>query len=117
LLVSGGDVTTLPATGVPLGLFREAGYETRTMRLRPGDTLVLYTDGLSEAADRSDSEYGLERLAKTVAAGGSLSPAALVSTCRDDVASFQAGVTRADDLTIMVVRRLAEALNSAPSAG
>jgi sigma-B regulation protein RsbU (phosphoserine phosphatase) len=108
LVVSAGDVITVPATGVPLGLFRDARYETRTMRLRPGDTLFLYTDGLSEAADRSDSEYGLERLTRTVAAGGSLSPAALVSACRDDVSAFRAGTTRGDDLTMMVVRRLAD---------
>ena len=106
LLVSSGDVITLPATGVPLGLFRESRYETRTMRLRPGDTLFLYTDGLSEATNGREVEYGLDRLTRTVAAGGALSPAALVSACRDDVAGFQAGASRADDLTMMVVRRL-----------
>jgi sigma-B regulation protein RsbU (phosphoserine phosphatase) len=108
LLASRGDMTTLPATGVPLGLFREARYETRTLRLRPGDTLFLYTDGLSEAPDGSDAEYGLERLTRTVAGSDSLSPAALLSACRDDVAAFQAGASRTDDMTIMVVRRLGE---------
>jgi len=106
LLVRGAEVTSVPATGMPLGLFRETQYETRTFGLRPGDTVFLYTDGLSEAFDRSDEAYGLDRLSRTVAGGRSLSPPALISACRDDLAGFQAGAARTDDLTMMVLRRL-----------
>ena len=73
-------------------------------RLAKGDTLLLYTDGLTEARDRCDREYGTERLLRTVSEGSALPPQALVETCMQSVAAFRAGVPSSDDVTVLAMR-------------
>jgi len=106
LLVRRGEVTRIDATGVPLGMFCDGQYAVKRLRLEKGDTLFLYTDGLSEARDGSGSEYGVSRLAQLVARQGALSPEALAASCLKEVKAFSAGAPRTDDLTIMVIRRV-----------
>jgi phosphoserine phosphatase RsbU/P len=66
LLVQAGKVTRLEATGVPLGLFCTGTYPPQRARLAPGDSLFLYTDGLSEARSSNNEEYGEDRLAEVL---------------------------------------------------
>jgi sigma-B regulation protein RsbU (phosphoserine phosphatase) len=106
LLVQGPKVETIEATGLPLGLFCEESFTVSTVRLDPGDTVLLYTDGLSESVDTSGAQYGVERLNGVVKKGHRAAPEDLVSLCVKDLNAFRAGTPRADDLTIMVVRRL-----------
>ena len=61
LLVSKTGVRRIEATGLPLGMFTTSSYAVRRARLEPDDSLLLYTDGISEARDPSGSEYGIER--------------------------------------------------------
>jgi phosphoserine phosphatase RsbU/P len=105
LLVHGSRVSPIRATGLPMGLFCGGGFSVETTRLCPGDTLFLCTDGLTEAQSPAGEEYGLDRLVALLAARNSLAPAALADACLRDLASFRAGAPRADDLTLMVVRR------------
>jgi sigma-B regulation protein RsbU (phosphoserine phosphatase) len=77
------------------------------LKLEAGDSLLLYTDGLSEALDKSDNEYGIERLSKLMGNCTALAPQALAAACLEDARSFCGGHPRADDLTIMVIQRAA----------
>ncbi len=106
LLVRGGKVTRLEATGLPLGLFRGGQYSAQTLDIGPGDGLFLYTDGLSEARSRVDEEYGEERVADVVGRHHTLEPSALVRACLKDLAEFRDGAPATDDLTVMAIRRV-----------
>ena len=104
-LLHNGDVTVLESTGVPLGIFENGPYQVQTADLAPGDTLFLFTDGVSEARDGQDQEYGTERLAEFLARTAALRPQDLASACLQEVNTFAAGAPQTDDVTIMVIRR------------
>jgi phosphoserine phosphatase RsbU/P len=105
LLLQDGKVAEIEATGVPLGLFHDGKYSVRKVTLDPGDTLFLYTDGLSEARNKSEAEYGEARLLDFARNRHALAPQLLVNACRDDLASFLAETPLADDLTLLAIRR------------
>jgi len=107
LLVRRGEVTPLESTGLPLGMFHGSQYTAHRIQLVAGDSLLLYTDGLSEARDASNSEYGLGQLSEFVAQQHGLPPQALIAACLQDLKAFSAGAPKSDDLTIMVLRRTA----------
>ncbi len=106
LSVRRGAVASIEATGLPLGMFRSAQYAANRFRMAKGDTLLLYTDGLSEALGRSDTEYGTARLSKVVTEGHALPPEGLVRACLEDLAAFQSGAAKRDDLSVMAIRRV-----------
>jgi phosphoserine phosphatase RsbU/P len=101
-----GEVERLEATGVPIGLLPDLPYGAAVAQLEPGDTLVLYTDGLAEAADPEGEEYGAERLAECCLRHGTESCAALAAALSADLKTFARGVPCADDLTLVLARRL-----------
>jgi len=105
LLLQGGKLTRLEASGLPLGLFDEVTYSLQALQLGRGDLLFLYTDGLSEGRNPSDDEYGEVRVCELVSERHSLAPQALVDACLDDATAFRSGAPRADDLTLMAIRR------------
>lgn len=70
-----------------------------------GDTLFLYTDGLSECQDGAGNEYGTERLSLLLSENNHLSPDSIVSLCREELLSFTDGMSPRDDLTLMAIRR------------
>ncbi len=104
LVVGQDGIAQIESSGLPLGMFPEAPCSVIKKRLAKGESLFLYTDGLTEARDRCDREYGAERLLRTVREGSALPPQALIETCRQSVAAFQAGVPASDDVTIMAMR-------------
>jgi phosphoserine phosphatase RsbU/P len=85
-------------------VFSEQEFSSRTVRLRPGDSLLLYTDGLSEARDVHGAEYGIERLTKLAPAIRASSPRAMIGACLEDLKTFGGGADKSDDLTIMAIR-------------
>ena len=105
LLIRGGAVTPIDATGLPLGLFCGEQYAVTALKLDKDDSLLLYTDGLTEARDPLDGEYGSERLQRLAGAYQRPAPKQLVEACLEDVRSFRSGAPRNDDLTVMVIRR------------
>ena len=107
LVFQGARALELGATGVPLGLFCEGVYPTQWAKMSCGDTLLLYTDGISEARSANQEEYGVERLKELAASCPGLSAQALVAACIDDLNTFRAEAPLLDDLTIMAVRRAA----------
>jgi sigma-B regulation protein RsbU (phosphoserine phosphatase) len=106
LLVQPGKVTKFEATGLPLGLFCDGQYSTQTVTLGPGDSLLLYTDGLTEAGNVAGEEYGEERLRRLTGERHTLRAEALVDACLKDLATFLAGMPLKDDLTLMAIRRM-----------
>jgi sigma-B regulation protein RsbU (phosphoserine phosphatase) len=97
------DVLLLESTGVPLGLFQEANPSPTKLQLHTGDTIFLYTDGLSEACCQDD-EYGVDRLTALMGKHRSLSPTELVSVCLKDLAEFTGATPRTDDLTLLALQ-------------
>lgn len=106
LLRAGGGHEQLEATGLPLGLLPEAEYQREERTLGPGDLLVVYTDGVTEAANPAGEEYGLERLLELSRAHAAHGVAALAAALMADLESFADGVPFGDDRTFLLVRRL-----------
>lgn len=105
MLIRNGTVTSIEATGLPVGIFGREQYSASKLELEPGDSLLLYTDGLTESRDPLGSEYGVERLSKMVSARHSLAPHPLTAACLEDAKLFRAGQPKTDDLTVMVIQR------------
>ncbi len=105
LWLRGDEVDEVPATGLPVGLFCDAAYAVRTLALAPGDTLLLYPDGLIESESAAGAAYGTDRLARLVAARGGLSPEERVDACVADLKKFRGGPGIQDDVTIMAIHR------------
>lgn len=105
LLIRRGQVTAVDATGLPVGIFCQERYTASELRLEPGDSLLLYSDGLTESRSPYDAEYGLDRLTRVVSQVGSLAPQSLTAACLEDARSFRAGEPKTDDLTVMVIQR------------
>jgi phosphoserine phosphatase RsbU/P len=98
-------VERLPATGVALGIVAEAAFEAVETRLAPGERLFLYTDGITEASDPSDQEYGEERLQSWLLGHAAMPAPDLNEGLRQDVLAFGRGVRPRDDMTTLVVAR------------
>jgi sigma-B regulation protein RsbU (phosphoserine phosphatase) len=109
LLMQGSRIECMDATGLPLGIFCEESFSVNSVRLDPGDTILIYTDGLTEALDAAGSQYGEDRLCEIAGARYRLSPGELISAIVEDLNRFRSGAEKSDDLTIMAVRRLGRA--------
>jgi sigma-B regulation protein RsbU (phosphoserine phosphatase) len=111
LLIRGGELSSVGATGLPIGMFGTGQYSAKRFQLAPGDSLLLYTDGVSEAQDATQAQYGFERLARLAAAHHNRPPQALIDACLEDLTAFRGGAPHRDDLTLMALRRGPEAAN------
>jgi sigma-B regulation protein RsbU (phosphoserine phosphatase) len=86
-------------------MFSTSQYKTERVRLEPGDCLLLYTDGISEALNTSGVEYGVKRLSNVAGERHGWVPQELLAACLRDVENFSAVGRQADDQTLMVVHR------------
>ena len=101
-----GTVESAPAVGgMVLGIEAEVRFETQHATLGPGDLMVLYSDGVTEAANSQDEFYGDERLAETLAATAGLDEKAAIASVSESVRQFTAGYKQSDDITLVAVRR------------
>src|SRR6266481_5439282 len=100
---STGTLTRLNSSCPPLGLSAEEICELVSADLGPGDVVVFYTDGVTEAGNRLDEEFGMERLSAAVRSGSSLSAEDLMSSIYNAAADF-CGDNFNDDVTILVVK-------------
>lgn len=103
LFINGGGVSAIAATGLPVGMFCQERYESAHLDLRRGDRLLLYTDGLSEARDRTNEEYGNRRLKSFLGSCAGLPAATVVNRLVEDVREFSSGLPVFDDLTVMAI--------------
>ncbi|HMO57119.1 MAG TPA: PP2C family protein-serine/threonine phosphatase, partial [Roseiflexaceae bacterium] len=98
-----GQVSELELSGLPLGVDDESDYGEASTILHPGDTVLLYTDGIIEAANAADEIYGYERLEHLLATT-SPKPRALVAALLAELRSWSLAA-QTDDITMVVVRR------------
>lgn len=101
----GGALLHLQPTAPVVGLLPDWNCEVAELRLEPGDTLLVYSDGLSEAESQGDEPFGDGRLAAALQAGARLSAGALCDAILEEVARF-AGSLNEDDRTLIVARAL-----------
>ena len=102
------QVTTLKEHGIALGVIPNISLRDQEISVEPGDVLLLYTDGVTEAMNANEEEFGAERLASIVAASGHLSTDKLVDEILEQVAEFTGGGPNSDDLTIVAIKRRVE---------
>jgi sigma-B regulation protein RsbU (phosphoserine phosphatase) len=105
LLIQEGKVTSIAATGLPVGVFCSESFSVNRVQMSKGDTLFLYTDGLSESLDGAGNEYGADRLSRLLNDNHNLSPESIISLCRQELHTFAEGRLPGDDLTLMAIRR------------
>jgi sigma-B regulation protein RsbU (phosphoserine phosphatase) len=103
LLRANGDVERLGATATVLGLFTNWNCEVKKVSVGPGDVLVIYTDGVTEAPDRAGEEFGESRLVEIVRAHQQRPVKEMLSVILHEVQQFS-GACQADDLTLVIAR-------------
>ncbi|MCY4077181.1 MAG: SpoIIE family protein phosphatase [Acidobacteria bacterium] len=113
---AGGAVETLDATGTVIGLFEDWFGESAATVLEPGDTLVVCSDGVTEAFSDNDEEFGEGRLRDAVAAHRHLAVPELLAALQTAVQRFS-GAVQSDDLTLLVARATPPAASLAEAAG
>lgn len=105
LLLRQDRTERLAAAGVPLGLFCGSEYPLTQVRLTDGDSLVLYSDGLSEAEDPDGNQFGENGMTSSIRRQSASGPEALAQLVMQDVARFRRGVRPADDSTLLILCR------------
>ena len=104
LLWKDGHVEQLKLEGFPIGLFEEATYEEWSVKLSPGDILVFYSDGITEASDREGKFFGGDRLKAVLEQNTKLSSAALADRILEVVQQYTDGGAITDDRTLVVMK-------------
>jgi sigma-B regulation protein RsbU (phosphoserine phosphatase) len=100
------SIQPLISTGLPLGMFDSVEFQQETVKLGPSEYLVLYTDGVTEAMNKSLDEYGENRLRQMMISSGDKSASGFLEGIVSDVEKFVAGEPQSDDLTMLVLKRL-----------
>jgi serine phosphatase RsbU (regulator of sigma subunit) len=100
-----GGIEQLGQSGPPLGLLEESTYQPHVVTMQPGDILICYSDGVSEASAPEGDQFGEERLAALVEAERARSPVDIVRVVTEAMAAHCAGRTYGDDVTIVILKR------------
>ncbi len=103
-IVGTNGVRRLESGGPVVGLLEFAPYDQETVMLAPGDTVVIFSDGVSEALNAAGEEYGDDRLQAVVEAAGSVPASEIVDSVVAEVRTFTKGAPQSDDITVMVIR-------------
>jgi phosphoserine phosphatase RsbU/P len=105
LLLSSGEIRSFPATGLPLALFADRSPAMASVMLNPSDTLILFTDGVTEAMNLSKEEFGEAAFIETLAGSHDRSVTKIISRIFSTVDSFSQGAEQTDDITCIAIRR------------
>ena len=106
LFDTGGSRRTLPMTqGMPMGVFDDFEYQSHREPLRPGDSIFLYTDGLTDAVNLSGDLFGKDGLESTLDSASTYSPEDMVGHVWTEIGNYSTGTPAADDMTCLVLRR------------
>lgn len=107
-----GAVENLTPPGTALGMLETEDFDAlikeQSYPLQANDTVLLYTDGITEAQNQDHEEFGYERLEKLVCANAALSARELYERIIDEIHAFTSGMAQLDDITLMVIRRNAQ---------
>ena len=104
ILAGGTGIRRFDSTCRPLGIFADDTVCVARGRMAPGDTLVLYTDGISEAANESDEEYGIEAVVRLIDEHRSGCPDQLIAAVKKNLLAFRGRAERADDETLLAIQ-------------
>jgi len=99
-----GTIERLSVGGLPFGIMPEAAYESASVTLEPGDWLVIFTDGLVEAENSTQQEYGEARVLSVLESAKSLGPADLLKRLMYEVDGFVGNTPQHDDVTCMLLK-------------
>jgi sigma-B regulation protein RsbU (phosphoserine phosphatase) len=110
-----GDPVPLTTPGIPLGILMPARIGERVVMLSPGDVVVFYTDGVSEALSPEVEPFGEERLHELVRDNRSLAASEIASVVAEAVQAFIGDETQSDDITLIVLKRSSDAESPGPS--
>jgi serine phosphatase RsbU (regulator of sigma subunit) len=113
---TGGTMEQLASGGLPLGIMPNADFREGRTKLFPGDVLVIYSDGVSEATNPSGEEFGPTRLYEVVARNLDASAGGIRDRIESALTKFCQGTPAADDITLVIVKRQAEASEVAVGA-
>ena len=91
---------------MPLGLFCNMQYKVQKIKLEKDESLILYTDGLSEAVGKEDEEYGEKRIIDFAKNNFGISPKDFIASLVNEINEFTGNSKMNDDLTIMVIKKL-----------
>jgi sigma-B regulation protein RsbU (phosphoserine phosphatase) len=108
VLRADASLDRLDSNAVALGILADSSFPTLELSLVAGERLFLYTDGLTEAFNPKDEEYGEDRLIAFLAKSRGVGHAALIESLKESVLAFSAPARPHDDMTLMVVAREAE---------
>jgi sigma-B regulation protein RsbU (phosphoserine phosphatase) len=104
LLTSASGTTVFESTNQPLGIFANQQFRAEKQRLHPGDTLVLYTDGISEAENDGGDEYGIESLRQVIEQHCRGCAVQVVGACKEQLDRFRGSRERFDDETLLALQ-------------
>ncbi len=104
-VLDGGAVEELESTGIPLGMMGDAVWEAERVALRPGDKLLAYTDGVTDAQNMAEEEFGDGRLVEVAKANAALPPVEMRTAVFDEIKEFMGDAPQLDDITLMIVAR------------
>jgi len=116
LIRNGQAETPFPAESCPVGLIPDMQFSSSVVNLQPGDTLVLFSDGVSEAMDPEQNEYGVDRLRKAVGDCPAGSVSDMQEAILESVRQFARGERQADDVTLLLLRYTGAAAGLRPAA-
>jgi sigma-B regulation protein RsbU (phosphoserine phosphatase) len=105
LVRTSGAAERLESTGVPIGMLPNSRWQERAVTMEPGDLLCVYTDGVTEALDTREEEYGLDRLKELVIGDHAEPVGALCDKVLASVTDFARGMPQYDDQTLLLLRR------------
>ena len=100
-----GDIVRLDVGGPVIGLIEGCAYDQGTVTLEPGDVFVAYTDGVSEAMNGDQEEWGEDQLAAATHPARTVACQELIARIMRAADDFVAGAPQHDDMTLVVVRR------------
>jgi serine phosphatase RsbU (regulator of sigma subunit) len=104
-----GDAVVLEElrlTGMALGAVEGFPFEQRTLELQPGDSILLYTDGVPDASNEDQEQFGMERLRSVILEQRTAPVAAMVSALERAIAELTRGASQFDDIAILAVKRM-----------
>jgi sigma-B regulation protein RsbU (phosphoserine phosphatase) len=100
----GRGIALLEAKGIALGVMSDIGLEEKKISLRGGDMVVLYTDGVTEAINNKEEQFGKERLISIAEKNCNLPASELVKRILKEITEFSQGQPQFDDLTLMILK-------------
>jgi len=106
VLRTDGSVQLLTTTGLPLGLFPKADYEEGCVTLSPGDLLMIYSDGVTEAQNESEDDFEMERVIEVLKAHRESSASMIVEEMVSQIDAFVGAAPQHDDITLMILKRV-----------